>query len=334
MNSVAAIQVPNLTLGDRLAILKSKRAFTLVFSLMILALIVLFFGIATNGKFFKFSILNGIFDQAIIIATMAIAVSFIYTTGNLDISIGSVMALGMTCGVLAFEASGGNVPVMLLTAIAVSMVLMLFNCTLSVALNIKTIMVAIVMIQLYGAIVSEILGPEIFKVDYQICKSLARDGYRYIAFISYFVLALVVFHTTPIGRQLRFVGGNKNCATQTGLDAKKLTYISFLMAGIGVGLAATFTIARSGSVSVDTGSGMGMEVMLATVLGGMSIFGGSKSNSYSGVIGALTVSALNKGMLMIGVSSMAIQGIRGLIFITLVFLNSERPLTLPSRKQV
>ena len=78
---------------------------------------------------------------------------------------------------------------------------------------------------------------------------------------------------------------------------------------------------------------MGTDVMLATVLGGMSIFGGTKSNCFAGLIGAITVTILNKGLLMIGVSSTMIQGIRGIVFLLLVYLNSERQKTLPSRQQ-
>jgi len=323
---------PRLLLRDRIEIIKSKRFFTLAFSLSMLALIIIIFGIATNGLFFKLTSLIEMIDQTIIIGTMAIAVSFIYTTGNLDISVGSVMAMGAMCGVLVYYSTG-NVILMLAVAVAISLILMLLNAILSVLLNIKTILVAIVMIQLYGAIISQVLGPDSLSVDYNICRHLANDGYRYIAFIAYFVFCLIVFRFTSVGRQLRFIGGNQRCATQMGMDSKRLIIISFLMAGIGVGLAATFTIARTASVSTDTGAAMGMNVMLATVLGGMSIYGGAKSNTYSGVIGALTVSALNKGMLMVGISSMVIQGVRGVIFLLLVFLNSERPSTLPSRTQ-
>ena len=64
-----------------------------------------------------------------------------------------------------------------------------------------------------------------------------------------------------------------------------------------------------------------------------SIFGGSRSNAYAGLLGALTVAALNKGLLMVGVSSAFIQGIRGVIFLLLVWMNSERQNLLPSRVQ-
>lgn len=147
------------------------------------------------------------------------------------------------------------------------------------------------------------------------------------------LLGVVVFHFTRVGRSLRFLGGNESCAEQTGISNAKMTYVSFLMTGIGVGLAAVFSITNVAAVSVETGDGMGMDVMLATVLGGMSIFGGSRSNAYAGVLGAITVVALNKGMLMIGVSAALIQGIRGVIFLLLVWMNSERQSLLPARNQ-
>ena len=71
--------------------------------------------------------------------------------------------------------------------------------------------------------------------------------------------------------------------------------------------------------------------MLATVLGGMSIFGGHRSNCYAGVIGAISIVVLNKGLLMIGVSNEIVQGIRGLIFILVVYLTSEKQKTIPAR---
>lgn len=322
----------SLTLGDRIAIIKSKSFFSFAFSLTIFCLIIVFFGLMTDGRFFKKSVLLGIFNQGLIIGTMATAVSFIYTTGNLDISVGNVMAMAALVGAMLYQATE-NVILMLSSAIVVGILLMLLHSFLSVVLNISCITVAMVATQLYSAIISNILGPDTLSIDYGLCKALEGEGYRYIAFIGYFVVCYFIYHHTALGRELRFIGGNEECARQTGINSQKAVIVSFLMAGIGVGLAATFTIIRSGNISPSTGGGMGMDVMLATVLGGMSIFGGSKSNTYSGIIGALTVSALDKGMLMIGISSTMIQGVRGIIFLILVFLNSERLNTLPARQQ-
>ena len=172
MTSIAAVkESPKLKIGDRIDIIKNKRMFSLVFPLSILIFLIVSFGAATGGEFFKGTVLKGIFDQALIIGTMATAVSFIYTTGNLDISVGSVMGLGAVAGALVYSSTG-NIILMILAAMIVSILLMLFNCTLSVVLNIKTTMVAIVVMQLYSAIISEIVGADTLKVDFKICKML------------------------------------------------------------------------------------------------------------------------------------------------------------------
>lgn len=330
---LTAKQAPQLEFSDRIDMIKNKPAFSLAFPLGILALIIVLFGVVTSGEFFKTSVLLGIFNQALIVGTMATAVSFIYATGNIDISVGSVMALSAIIGALAYQITQSMALMLIVTAVS-GVVLMLFNYVMGITFGIPSILVAIVVMQLYTAIIQAILGPDVLRVDYAVCKVLETGGFRNVVFIGYFVFSIIVFHFTPIGRKLRLIGGNAKCALQTGIKPDKTIFYSFLMAGVGVGVAAMFTVIRTGSINQATGANMGMDVMLATVLGGMSIFGGSKSNSYSGLIGALTVVALDKGLLMIGVSSMAIQGIRGFIFLILVFLNSVRPSTLPSKQQM
>lgn len=296
-----------------------------------LVVVFLLFTALTGGGFLRKTVLMGIFNQSLIVGTMATAVCFIYTTGNIDFSVGAVMGLACTIGALAYPATGSMTVMLIVTTLA-GLVLMMFNCTLSVVAGVKPAMVAIVAQSVYGAITTTLVGANPIGVDNSICKML-EGNYRYIAFLVYFVVCLIIYHKTEIGRKLRFIGGNENCAVQTGINSMKCQYLSFLIAGIGVGLAGTFQTMRTANVAFNTGAGMGMDVMLATVLGGMSIFGGTKSNAYAGVIGAITVTMLNKGLLMIGVSSTMIQGVRGIVFLLLVFLNSERQKTLPSRQQ-
>ena len=315
----------HLSWKDKLNIIRDNRYFLMLFPIVMLAVIILIFGVATAGRFFKLSVMKGILSQAIIIGTCATGVAFIYSNGNLDISIGAVLGLAATLGVKAYNVTQ-SVVVMILATVAVALGLMAFNCTMSVVCNIKTITVAIVVTQIYGAISTLLIGGSgKIDLDMSVAAMLEDGGFRYVAFFGYFIFCVVIYHFTRVGRELRFLGGNENCAAQT--------YISFLMTGVGVGLAAVFSVIDVSAVSVETGSGLGMDVMLATVLGGMSIFGGSRSNAYAGLLGALTVAALNKGLLMVGVSSAFIQGIRGVIFLLLVWMNSERQNLLPSRVQ-
>ena len=312
----------HLSWKDKLNIIRDNRYFLMLFPIVMLAVMILIFGVATAGRFFKLSVMKGILSQAIIIGTCATGVAFIYSNGNLDISIGAVLGLAATLGVKAYNVTQ-SVVVMILATVAVALGLMAFNCTMSVVCNIKTITVAIVVTQIYGAISTLLIGGSgKIDLDMSVAAMLEDGGFRYVAFFGYFIFCVVIYHFTRVGR-----------AAQTGISNSRATYISFLMTGVGVGLAAVFSVIDVSAVSVETGSGLGMDVMLATVLGGMSIFGGSRSNAYAGLLGALTVAALNKGLLMVGVSSAFIQGIRGVIFLLLVWMNSERQNLLPSRVQ-
>ncbi|MBR2552991.1 MAG: ABC transporter permease [Erysipelotrichaceae bacterium] len=322
---------PKLTLVDRIDIIKNHRLFPVIFPLTMLVVIFLIFIVLTGGRFADTRVLTGVFNQSLIVATMATAVAFIYSTGNIDISVGNVMGLAACLGAMAYQATQ-SMTVMIVVTMVVGLVLMMFNCVLGLVFNVKSAMVAIVAMSVYGAITSVLVGAEPIGVDFKACKVL-EGNFRYIAFILYFVVCLLAFSRTAIGRKLRFIGGNENCAEQTGINRKKAIATSYVFAGIGVGLAGVFQVLRTGNVAQTIGSGMGMDVMLATVLGGMSIFGGAKSNTFAGFVGAVTVTVLNTGLLMIGVPSTLIQGFRGVFFLILVFLNSERQKTLPSRQQ-
>jgi ribose transport system permease protein len=101
---------------------------------------------------------------------------------------------------------------------------------------------------------------------------------------------------------------------------------------MGAGLAALLTIFRTGSITNTTGGSINTDVMLAIVLGGMPVFGGSRSKAFAPLIGAVTVTALNNGLLMIGVSASLVQGVRGIIFLMLLLMGTRRSQLLPARE--
>ena len=197
-----------LTLWDRIDIIKNTRFFPLAFPLSMLVVVFLLFTALTGGGFLRKTVLMGIFNQSLIVGTMATAVCFIYTTGNIDFSVGAVMGLACTIGALAYQATGSMTVMLIVTTLA-GLVLMMFNCTLSVVAGVKPAMVAIVAQSVYGAITTTLVGANPIGVDNSICKML-EGNYRYIAFLVYFVVCLIIYHKTEIGRKLRFIGGNEN----------------------------------------------------------------------------------------------------------------------------
>lgn len=306
-----------------------SKVFIQLLPLVFLGLLILFFSLATGGRFTSPTSMKIIFEQALIVGTVATGAAFIFASGNVNLAMGATTVLTATLTGMVYNATQ-NVFLMVVVSMLLGVLLMAISVMLSTALHVKVIYVTIVMMTLLVAIQQSILGGSTVTLPYAMISSLKDKGFPYIAFAIYFVAAIILFHYTDIGRALRMIGTNATCATQTGIKPSRYLLIAFCIAGVGCGIAALLAIVRASSIGTETLPSLNTDCMLALVLGGMSIFGGSRSFVYAGVIGSITVCVLNQGLLMINVSSTIIQGVRGIIFLLLVCTAQKRPAGLPT----
>ncbi|WP_215700401.1 ABC transporter permease [Clostridium sp. MCC353] len=315
---------------ERMKKLLHHRYMAMAVPFIMLAAASLLFGTLTGGSFLTAKNLNSIFEQGLVVAVCAMGIAFIYTTGNVDMSVGAIIMLSGIIGGKIFLATG-SVLLLFLSAFACAAVMQFLNGLISTILGLRTMVAAILMTQIYNAVSQQVLGATFINI-YKAVKGVASGSFRYVLFTGLFIIFIAIYHGTSIGRSLRFIGGNERCAKAVGMDKKIMIRISYIFAAIAVGMASVFSLIRTGNVTA-TPNNMGSDIMLATVLGGMSIFGGYKSNVYSGVIGAFTVIVLSNGLLMLGVDASVIQGVKGVIFLAVVYLNSDREDLLPHRNQ-
>ena len=311
--------------------LKEHRWLSAILPIVCLIAIVIIFGAATGGRFVSKVNLNSIINQALTVAIVATGASYIFATGNVNIAMGSCTALSAAVAAIIY-AGTGSVVAMFSVAIVMGVFVMAVCALLSTLLRVSVIHVTIVMMILLTALQEEVLDGGSVSIAYSLTSSLQAYYVPQLLFLAFFAFCVITFHFTSVGRSLRAVGSNDTCSNLTGIFWNKYILISFIVAGFGVGLGAILTIIRTGSITVTTCSSMNMDVMLAIVLGGMPISGGSKSRAYAATIGAVTVTALNSGLLMVGVSSSLIQGVRGIVFLLLVLVGSKRSQLLPARE--
>lgn len=297
---------------------------------IILLLLIVVFAITTGGRFSNPRNLQMILEQALVVGTVATGAVFIFATGNVNISMGATTALAATLAAQAYVATE-SVPVMCVTALVAGVIIMGLTALLSTWLNVRVLFVTVVMMTLLASIQKSLLGSSNIQLPYAMTSGLGDANVPLILFLIFFVIATVLFHFTALGRKLRYIGINDVCAELTGFKKSRYLFIAFLVAGVGVGFGAVSTIIRNGTITTDTCSTLNMDCMLAIVLGGMSCFGGSRSNTYSAIVGAVIVTVLNNGLLMLGVSNTILQAVRGVVFIILVCASQKRPQGLPSR---
>jgi ribose transport system permease protein len=141
--------------------------------------------------------------------------------------------------------------------------------------------------------------------------------------IIFFALAAFLMNYTELGRQMVAVGGNPNAARFSGINVKRITMLSFVLAGVMAGIGSILMAARLNSGSPNYGVGMELSAIAAAVIGGTSLSGG-KGNVISTLFGALTITIVQNGLNLHAVET-SVQGVViGLIIMLAVFIDMWR----------
>ena len=131
-------------------------------------------------------------------------------------------------------------------------------------------------------------------------------------------------HHTVFGRNNRFVGENPAAAQQSGINVTRTRMLAYTLNAIFVGIASFFAMCRTGTVAILAGNGYELDVIVAIVLGGMSLNGGINSSVRAPILGALITTVLANGLVMLGVDYIYIDAVSGIIFLAVIAVSYKR----------
>jgi len=137
------------------------------------------------------------------------------------------------------------------------------------------------------------------------------------------VIAHIVLSYTKFGYHIKGVGGSKMAAEAVGINVKWTKSAAFLISGFCAGLVGILMASRIAVGSSSAGLGYELYVISAVIIGGTSLFGGTGSIAGT-VLGAIFLSMLQNGMLLMHVSPYWQNFLVGLVMITAVGLDQYR----------
>ena len=258
--------------------------------------------------------LQGVVSDACLVALVATGATFIFSSGSFDLSLGSNMLISAIVGGLVCKQTE-DILLSALVCIAVAVALSVLNSVLASFFNLPVFIMTIVMITLFGTNAK-------ISVPMRLVKNLNTTSFRLVLLVAFELFCCFLFYFTKLGRKERFLGGNPVCARLSGINAKKLTVLSFALAGIGIGLAAFAMIVETPTLSSSSGSTVGMNMLIALVFGGMNMNGGPESRMYSALLGAFSMAFLDSFMNIFVTGSWYLQIVKGTLFIAVVTLFS------------
>jgi len=142
-------------------------------------------------------------------------------------------------------------------------------------------------------------------------------------FVGIFILAYIMLNYTRFGRSLYAVGGKPEVARKSGLNVDRIKLLRFTLAGFLVAIASVIATARMGIGDPLAGQGMELDAITATVIGGISLYGG-RGSLIGTLAGILILGLINNIMVMLDVNMFYQQLIKGTIVLLAVAIYKQR----------
>lgn len=279
-----------------------------------------FFGVSAGDRFLNTTNFTFLLQQSAIIAIPAFGVTLIIIAGSIDLSVGSVVGLSGMGG--AMVAADHGVIAGLGAALLAGVVAGLCNGVAFAVLKVPSFIVTLGMLSVARGVSVKISGSQPQNVP---------DGWLWfgqmpgilILFAACFVGTSVLLHLTSFGRRAVALGGQERVARLSGIHVTRMKILLFCFGGLMAALGGIALSARVGAATPDAASGFELTAIAAVVLGGTPLTGGI-GNVVNTVVGALVLSMLLNGMIILGVSSEAQLITQGVVLVGAVLLSLDR----------
>ena len=288
---------------------------------------ILFAVLLGDSGFTSANNLLNIARQTATISIMAVAMTFVIATAEIDLSIGSVAGLSSVVSALAMS-SYGLVPG-ILAGLLVGLVVGAVNGGLVAWLKVPSFLVTLGMLGLIVGVARWITAsapvPIADATFIQIFGGGNVGAIPSLLIWAVVVVALgaVVMNKTKFGRQVRATGGNTQAAMFTGVNTARIKFYVLLLSGLVAAIAGMLYAGRLQSGRFQWGTGDELSVIAAVILGGTSLFGG-RGAIIGSLFGALFIGLVNNGLILAGLEVSQQQVVRGAIIIVAVALSSKK----------
>lgn len=236
------------------------------------------------------------------VGAMALAMTFVIISGNIDLSVGSMLALVAVSFGLVYKQLHVPIELAIVIALIQGCVLGLLNGLIVTHYKLPAMIVTVGSLALYRGLAQVFLG------DHAVTgfpESFYGLDMRYIGgspvpmpLAIFAVLAIIfglILHRTSFGRTVFAVGTNQDAARFSGIAVDRVKVIAFVLSGLMAAVGGLLMTSRLASARYDMASGWELDVITAVVLGGTDIDGG-RGSILGTVLALFLVGILRSGM--------------------------------------
>jgi ribose transport system permease protein len=284
-----------------------QREFGVIAALLILCV---YGAVGTHGFLTKDNLLN-IGQQGSLIGIMAVGMTFVIVTGEIDLSVGSIYVLASTV-VGQLLTHGANWVLALLAGMAIGAAAGLVNGLVTVWLKLPSFIVTLGTLSVFRGIALLSTNAQPINLDDSVHNI---DQFSYLGTGTWFgipmqlaILIVVaalggfVLRYTRFGFHVYAVGGSREAARLCGIATSRVRVLGFVIVGALSALAGTIGLAYLLNVQGTTGTGLELLVITAVIIGGAALFGGS-GTMLGTIVGVMLIAALQNVLVLADLGS-------------------------------
>ena len=271
--------------------------------------------------------LLNIIRQTPMIAVMAVAMTFVLASGEIDLSIGAVAGLATVTVAMAIAVAGPVAGV--LAGIATGIAVGCFNGFLTTKVGIPSFLTTLAMMGIAKGVamwISATAAVPILSPKYSWTFGGGSIGPIPVLLFWMLVVGAIghfVLRRTGFGRRVLATGGGETAARYSGIDTAGIKFKVLVLSSTAAALAGMLYAGRLQSGRFQLGEGDELSVIAAAVLGGTSLFGG-KGTVVGTIVGALMIGLINNGLILMGLEFSQQLIARGAIIILAVALSQKK----------
>jgi ribose transport system permease protein len=278
-----------------------------------------------SDRFLDVQNFTNILIQASHIAILGIGMTFVLLTAGIDLSVGAVMYLSVALlGIYLADAS----PILAVPAMmAVGALFGLVNAFFVVRLRVAAFIVTLATLFIGRGLALWVTETRMVFYKDQVL-SLARAEFLGVpwaiwVFAIVFAVAWIVLNHTPFGRQVYAVGENPDAAAKAGINVPLVLTTVYAVSGACAGIAGFVSITQVGAAASSFAMEKEFAAVAASVLGGVSLFGG-RGGVAGTMFGAVLIQTVQNGLVIVNADPYIYPLVTSSIIFVAVFVDSQR----------
>lgn len=277
------------------------------------------------------SVNNGIniLQQTASVGIAAAGLVFVLVTGGIDISMGSTIFMTAVITSTLTDMGLGVVGAIVVSLLC-GAIIGAINGFFIAKLKLVPLIVTLASLYIIRGTAIAIVGIKTTFFNNDVGVMIARTRLFGVIPVVVIILAITLLITqfvlsrTLYGRQLFAIGNNKLGAAKMGIKVTRNVFISYVICGAMAGLSGLVSGAQVGGISPTFAQGQEFIIISATVLGGVSLFGGRGKAFPGAFLGVLIIICIENGLVMARTNMYAYTIIRGIVIFLAVMMDSLR----------